>query len=120
MKTAYKTFSALSLTIVLLAGLTSNRAAAAAKMDLNTAPETSLMQMPNVNKQIAQRIIAHRPYASVNELSKAGIRNATMLSKIAEFCIQPFDAAAASRGAGGGGGTGGGNGADFGGVAGRR
>src|SRR5437773_220066 len=97
MKIAYKTFSTLALTVILLAGLSSTRAAAATKMDLNTAPETNLMQMPYVNKQVAQRIIAHRPYATVNELSKAGIRNATMLTKMADWCIQPFDATAAAR-----------------------
>src|SRR6185295_15960886 len=119
MKTAYKSFSALTLSIVLLAGLSSNRAAAAS-VDLNTAPEASLMQMPGVNKQVAQRIIAHRPYTTVNELSKAGIRNAAFLSRMAPFCTQPFDAVAASRGVGGGGAATGGNNADFGGIAGRK
>lgn len=120
MKTAYKTFSTLALTMVVLAGLSSSRAAAATKMDLNTAPEASLMQIPYVNKQIAKKIIANRPYATVNELTKADIRNVAILTKIAEWCTQPFDAAAASRGTNGGGAPGNKNGADFGGVAGRR
>jgi DNA uptake protein ComE-like DNA-binding protein len=120
MTTTCKTFSALTLAVILFAGFSSTRAAAATKMDLNTASEASLTQIPYLNKPIAKKIIANRPYASVNELSKAGIRNATMLAKIAEWCTQPFDAVAASRGVGGNGGNGGGGGADFGGVAGRR
>src|SRR5882724_1113799 len=90
MNTAYKTISTLTLALALTAALSSTRAAAATKMDLNTAPEANLMQMPSVNKQMAKNIIAHRPYATVNDLSKAGFHNEAMLAKLAEWCIQPY------------------------------
>jgi DNA uptake protein ComE-like DNA-binding protein len=115
MNTTCKSLSALTLALVLLAGLSSTRAAAAQKMDLNTASEAQLMQIPGVHKQMADLIIAHRNYTTVNELSaKTGIKNETMLARISEWSIQPYTT---PRVAGGGGNGNGGNG--FGGIAGR-
>ncbi|HLX64408.1 MAG TPA: helix-hairpin-helix domain-containing protein [Planctomycetota bacterium] len=114
MNTTCKSLSALTLAFVLLAGLSSTRAAAAQKMDLNTCSEASLMQIPGVHKQMADLIIAHRNYATINELSdKTGIKNEQMLARIAEWSIQPYTTPRAASGGNGNSGSG------FGGIAGR-
>ena len=75
----------------------------ATPLDLNTASEASLNQLPYVNKPTAKRIVANRPYASVNELSKAGIETTGMLEVIAKFVVQPYSAPAPKAGKGKGG-----------------
>jgi hypothetical protein len=48
-------------------------AATAAKVDINSASEAQLEKLPSVGKATAKKIIAGRPYQSVDDLSKAGV-----------------------------------------------
>jgi hypothetical protein len=56
-------------------------AAAPAKVDINTASEQDLVSLPGVGPATAKKIVAGRPYASVSDLSKAGL-NAGTIAKI--------------------------------------
>ncbi len=49
------------------------KAAAKATIDLNKATAEELEELPNVGPATAKKIIAGRPYAKVDDLSKAGI-----------------------------------------------
>lgn len=48
-------------------------AALTAKVDINSASEAELEKLPGVGKATAKKIIAGRPYQSVDDLSKAGV-----------------------------------------------
>jgi len=62
------------LVLVLLAGGAPAVAAApAAPVDLNKATQTQLETLPGVGMATAKRIVAARPYHSVDELSRAGL-----------------------------------------------
>ena len=49
-----------------------------AKVDLNMASEKELDSLPGVGPATAKKIIAARPYSSVDELSKAGLSASTI------------------------------------------
>lgn len=51
------------------------------KVDLNTASEKEIEDLPGVGPATAKKIIAARPYSSVNDLSKAGL-SAKKIEKI--------------------------------------
>lgn len=61
-----------------------NRTASAAKtaslskVDINSASEADLDTLPGVGSATAKKIIAGRPYSSVSDLSKAGLKPATI------------------------------------------
>jgi hypothetical protein len=52
--------------------------AGGAKIDLNTASQAVLESLPGVDPATAKQIIAGRPYASVADLSKAGVPASTI------------------------------------------
>jgi DNA uptake protein ComE-like DNA-binding protein len=49
-----------------------------ARLDLNTATEEQLRELPGIGEAYAQKIVQGRPYASVKGLSKTGIPAATL------------------------------------------
>ncbi len=62
------------------------QAATAAKVDINNATEKELEELPGVGKATAGKIIAGRPYASVDDLAKAGVPKST-IAKITPLVI---------------------------------
>ena len=42
-------------------------------VDLNTATEAELRQIPGVDKEMAKKIMDNRPYVSVEDLARSGI-----------------------------------------------
>src|SRR5512136_511074 len=59
---------------------------AAGKVDINSATEKQLEDLPGVGKATAGKIIAGRPYASVDDLAKAGVPKST-IAKITPLVI---------------------------------
>jgi len=47
-------------------------------VDLNIASEKELQKLPGVNKAMAQKIVAGRPYTSVDDLKKVGVTQKTI------------------------------------------
>src|SRR5579872_5715133 len=56
----------------------SKTGASSAKIDLNSASEKELDTLPGVGPATAKKIIAGRPYSSVDDLKKAGVPAATI------------------------------------------
>lgn len=56
----------------------SSSTGASGAIDLNTASEKDLDSLPGVGPATAKKIIAGRPYSSVDDLSKAGVSAATV------------------------------------------
>jgi competence protein ComEA len=63
------------------AGAPKQKSAAAEKVDLNSATQSQLEDLPGVGTATAKKIIAGRPYKSVDDLSKSGISK-TEIAKI--------------------------------------
>jgi competence protein ComEA len=53
-------------------------------MNLNTASNAALQHLPNMSNALVNKIIAGRPYASVDDLAKVGIAKST-IDKIRPF-----------------------------------
>ena len=67
-----------------------------AKVDLNTASEKELDSLPGVGTATAKKIIAGRPYSSVDGLSKSGI-SASTIKKITPLVTVSGGAATAGN-----------------------
>lgn len=97
-------FFSILFIFALLAGFASIKASAKqaspktgaldAKVDLNSATEKELDSLPGVGPATAKKIIAGRPYSSVDELRKAGVPAAT-ISKISPLVTVSGGGAAA-------------------------
>ena len=69
--------------------------APAGPVALNTASEKDLEELPGVGPATAKKIVAGRPYASVSDLSKAGV-SASTISKISSMVTVSGSAASTS------------------------
>lgn len=79
--------AAIVLTIVTTSALSAQSTRPAVnlpKVDLNAGTETALASLPSVGDALAKKIIAARPYGSVEELAKAGI-GAAKIEQIRPF-----------------------------------
>jgi hypothetical protein len=54
------------------------KATSAARVDLNTASEKELIDLPGIGEANAKKIIQNRPYSSLRDLKKAGLSDATI------------------------------------------
>ena len=59
-------------------GQTSKSAATGAKVDLNAATQAELAKLPGVGEATAKKIIAGRPYSSVENLANVGVSEKTI------------------------------------------
>jgi len=86
MKNAFRTLAAAAAIFVLAAAPASAKtkepsktaASQAAPVDLNSASQKDLEALPGVGASTAKKIVAGRPYASVADLSKAGVSAKTI------------------------------------------
>jgi len=79
MRTHSRVFlSLLAVCLVAALAVPSSAQAAKAKVDINTASQQDLEALPGVGEATAKKIIAGRPYSSVNDLSRAGVSASTI------------------------------------------
>jgi hypothetical protein len=65
---------------------TANKSAPISKVDINSASENDLDALPGVGPATAKKIIAGRPYSSVSDLSRAGLKPSA-IQKIAPLAL---------------------------------
>jgi DNA uptake protein ComE-like DNA-binding protein len=70
-----------------------------AKVDLNTASESELNSLPGIGPATSKKIIAGRPYSSVDDLKNAGL-SAKQIDKIRDLTVASAGAAATKPSAG--------------------
>ena len=70
--------------------------ASAGPVDLNTASEKDLEELPGVGPATAKKIVSGRPYSSASDLSKAGVSAATIKKITPLVTVSNAPAAAAS------------------------
>jgi len=63
---------------------TANNSASVSQVDINSASEKELDTLPGVGPATAKKIIAGRPYSSVQDLSRAGLKPAA-IQKVAQL-----------------------------------
>ena len=69
------------------AAMKATPAAAAAKVDINTATKEQLMALPGIGDAIADKIIAGRPFANKHQLVDKGLVNKGQYSKMTSHII---------------------------------
>jgi hypothetical protein len=69
----YVKFTLIALVLIALLPAFAQPAPAPAQVDLNSATEMQLKQLPGIGTATARKIIAGRPYSSVADLSRAGV-----------------------------------------------
>jgi len=88
----FRTFALLALAAVTVLSAQTPKSAApaashAALLDINTATETQLLELPGMGRAYVQRVIAGRPYTAKNQLVSRGILPETSYEKIAPLII---------------------------------